>query len=269
MPHLFHSVLPRLRRSLRERGLFATIADAALLPFQHIRARNRKRELKRTQPRSNFDLAYGVDTDGSFDDWTRLSDLQIASPNRSEGVDYTPIEPERMAKVFAALDIPFEQFVFVDYGSGKGRALLLASEFPFKSIVGLEFSPELHAIAERNLQNYRNPRQRCTNVRSLCIDFLDFAIPDHPAVLFFYDPCSEKLLSRILEKLGKAVEARTADLYLAYVAVGKKEPLLSSAKFLETMLLDANFNFSIHRAKVKSASATVSPVSGSSASIEP
>jgi tRNA G46 methylase TrmB len=39
-------------------------------------------------------------------------------------------------------------FAFIDMGSGKGRALLVASEFPFARIVGVEISRELSGIAE-------------------------------------------------------------------------------------------------------------------------
>jgi hypothetical protein len=70
---------------------------------------------------------HGVETDGKYRKWTYLSDLDIPSPNWIEGNDYLPIEPERFKRVLASLDITFEDFTFVDFGSGKGRALLLAS----------------------------------------------------------------------------------------------------------------------------------------------
>jgi tRNA G46 methylase TrmB len=47
------------------------------------------------------------------------------------------------------LNISFEDFTFFDFGSGKGRALHLASEFPFKNIIGVEFSSKLHARSLR------------------------------------------------------------------------------------------------------------------------
>ena len=36
----------------------------------------------------------------------------------------------------ASLEIDFSQFTFIDIGSGKGRALLLAAEYPFRRVVG-------------------------------------------------------------------------------------------------------------------------------------
>ncbi|MDE0519003.1 MAG: hypothetical protein OXH36_05570, partial [Bdellovibrionales bacterium] len=45
--------------------------------------------------------------------------------------------------------------VFVDYGAGKGRAMILAAESgAFSKIKGLEFSPSLFEIAQENIQSY-------------------------------------------------------------------------------------------------------------------
>ena len=73
--------------------------------------------------------------------------------------------------------------LFIDFGSGKGRALLLASELPFKKIVGIEFSPPLHEIARANWRNYLSATQRCKAVELLCLDVVEYAIPPEPAVM--------------------------------------------------------------------------------------
>jgi predicted RNA methylase len=41
---------------------------------------------------------------------------------------------------------------FVDIGSGKGRALIIAAEYAFKRIIGVEYSPSLATICRRNLE---------------------------------------------------------------------------------------------------------------------
>ena len=40
-----------------------------------------------------------------------------------------------------------QDYTFLDIGSGKGRVLMLASDAPFRHIVGVELSPALTAIA--------------------------------------------------------------------------------------------------------------------------
>jgi hypothetical protein len=95
-----------------------------------------------------------------------LSDLDILSANWIDGHDYFPIEPDRFQRVLESFDIALEGLTFIDFGSGKGRTLLMASEYPFRQIIGLEFSPELHRIAESNITRYFSPTQKCRKIRS-------------------------------------------------------------------------------------------------------
>jgi SAM-dependent methyltransferase len=112
-----------------------------------------------------------VETAGDIGGRTYLSDLNIPRPNWIYGNDYSGIAPERFFAILSSLNLRFEDFTFIDFGSGKGRALLLASEFPFKRIIGVEFSPELHAIAQRDIERYNSAGQKCKSIESVCSDF--------------------------------------------------------------------------------------------------
>jgi hypothetical protein len=52
------------------------------------------------------------------------------------------------------LNIDPRNFTFIDFGSGKGRVLLIAAGLPFKAVVGIEFSRELHEIAVQNISRF-------------------------------------------------------------------------------------------------------------------
>lgn len=140
MPRLMKTVVPRFKRSLRERGIFVTLLRSTLLPVHLLREYVTAKRLEREPEHSEFDRKYGVNTDGEIGGWTYLSDLDIPSPNWIYGRNYAGIEPERFFAILESMSIPFEEFVFIDFGSGKGRALLMASEYPFKKIIGIEFS---------------------------------------------------------------------------------------------------------------------------------
>ena len=136
MPRVLRTVIPRIRKSLRERGFATSLRRSFLLPLHLFQEYQRGRGLVRLE-RSEYDRTFGVDTDGEFDDRTYLSDLDIPSANWIHGVDYIPIHPERLAGILSSLPLNHEDFVFVDFGSGKGRALLVASQFPFRRIAGV------------------------------------------------------------------------------------------------------------------------------------
>ena len=248
MPRVMKTVIPRIRKSLRERGLAATLRRSFLLPLHLLKEYRVARSLRPDEYVSEFDRMHGVETDGKYREWTYLSDLDIPSPNWIEGNDYLPIEPERFKRVLASLDITFEDFTFVDFGSGKGRALLLASEYQFKQILGLEFSPELHRVAEANIRRYSSPTQKCRNIQSLNVDFVNFALPPQASVLFFFDPCRGRVLAEVTAGIGRSLLSCPRPVYVAYVAPRSElEQLFASAGFLKEIYRNTEMNFCIYQ----------------------
>lgn len=248
MPRIVRTIVPRIRKSLQERGLMASLSRSLLLPVHLFREYKQYRRPVPPQERSRFDLECGVETDGGPDGWTYLSDLDIPSQNWIHGNNYAPIEPERFRAILQTLSIRFEDFVFVDFGSGKGRALLLCSEAPFKKIVGVEFSPQLHAVAQRNIAKYSPAQRKCSAVESVCMDFLEFPLPPEPSVLFFFDPCDERVLTKMLARITQSLRAQPREAYLIYVAPpATKDYLLETASFLVKLVRNAQHNFCVYK----------------------
>ena len=80
---------------------------------------------------------------------------------------YQPSDPDDFRSLVEALPFDLTDYVFVDLGSGKGRILLLASRYPFRGVVGVEFAHELNEVAERNIALSANHRRRCHDVRTV------------------------------------------------------------------------------------------------------
>ena len=252
MPRVARTIIPRIKKSIQERGIITTLCRSFLLPIHLFKEHRAAAALRPDAAISEFDREHGVDTDGRFEGWTYLSDLDIPSPNWIYGNDYAAIEPLRFRRALAGLDIAFEDFTFVDFGSGKGRALLLASQFPFKRILGLEFSPELHKIAEENIRRYNVPTQKCREIQSLNVDFVDFSLPSENLVLFFFRPCGIQIMSPVVAGIGRSLVSHPRPLYIAYVApTAEQEQLFASAGFLEKILEDVEFQYCIYRCVAK------------------
>ena len=107
-------------------------------------------------------------------------------------------------------------FTFIDLGSGKGRVLLMASDYPFKKIIGVEFMPELHRAAQENIAGYANDRQRCPQIESVCMDARDFQFPDNPLVVYLFNPLSEQTFTRVLKNLRRSAEQKPRPIYNTY-----------------------------------------------------
>ena len=248
MPRISRTILPRIQSSIARRGIATSMARAALLPLHLFREYRTARRRKPGGPRSEFDIAHGVDTDGEFGGWTYLSDLEIASPNWIHGVDYCGIEPARFLAAIKSVNLKHEDFTFIDFGSGKGRALLIASEFPFRRVIGIEFSPELNAIAEQNIAHYRRGPSRCGAIETRCMDFVDFPLPAEPSLLYFYEPCDDQLFSTVVANIRTSWREHPRPLHVIYIGPGNKGRLLDSCGFLVKKGHHAGFQFAWYEA---------------------
>ena len=161
-----------------------------------------------------FDWQHGVRTCGD----AYLADLTLVGNSAEHGVHYCGAHPKFLFEVFSALKIDYPRYTFVDFGSGKGRALLIASEFPFSKIVGVEFASELHEIASRNIRNYRSKTQRCKNVQSLNLDAAEFELPLTPLVLYLFNPFRPAVLVPLLQRLQRSLDSHPRDVTLIYTA---------------------------------------------------
>jgi SAM-dependent methyltransferase len=161
-----------------------------------------------------FDWRHGISTCGD----ANLSDLTLVGNSADHGVFYHPTHPKFLFEVFSSLQIDFPSYSFVDLGSGKGRVLLVASEFPFAEIIGVEFATELHEVASRNIGSYRSKTQRCKNVRSLNVDALEFELPLRPLVLYLFNPFRPAVLIPVLQRLQRSIDLHPRDVILIYQA---------------------------------------------------
>jgi SAM-dependent methyltransferase len=172
-----------------------------------------------------YDWEQRVNTTAGTVDWrTRLLG-GLHSP-------YQPTEPALFHEMMGALPIDFREFTFIDIGSGKGRALLLASEYPFRRVVGIELIAELHRAAEENIRAYHSATQQCRQIESVMVDAREFEFPEASLVLYFFNPLSEFALSEVLIHLSKSLDRSPRPCWVIY-----HNPLLdgmfSASRFLE------------------------------------
>jgi SAM-dependent methyltransferase len=142
---------------------------------------------------------------------------------------YQPTDPALFREMMASLPIEFEPFTFVDLGSGKGRTLLMASEYPFLRIVGVELLPALHQIAQENLARYKSESQKCFALEAVCGDAANFSLPAEPLVLYLFNPLPESGLRRVMANLDSSLRAHPRAVYVLYHNPLLEQVLVGSA----------------------------------------
>ena len=157
-----------------------------------------------------------------------LSDLdpELVGDAGAHATHYEPVPPGDFAALLAlvpAADI--ERATFVDVGCGMGRALLLASEYPFHAIVGIEVSPALHELARENIANAVGFQQRCRDVRVIRADARIARYPAGPLVIFLYNPFDAPALEVTLNAM---LFERSDDVLVLYHTPVEEHVLLAS-----------------------------------------
>jgi len=171
-------------------------------------------ELLRSTPKSEFDNEFGTDTDGV----QYVGSLDNAlSENALHSSGYKPASYHSTTKIIQELSIDHTRFSFIDFGSGKGRALLIASQFPFKSVIGIEFSRELCEAAKDNIAKI--PPSKCAASRVECvhIDAMKYRIPGDPLVCYFYHPFDQVIMEVVVGRLIESLREIPREIYVIYL----------------------------------------------------
>jgi SAM-dependent methyltransferase len=133
---------------------------------------------------------------------------------------YQPTEPgafhEMMQTLRKIAHLDFPEFVFLDLGSGKGRTLMMASDYPFQRVIGVELLPALNQVAQENLARYQNISQKCFAIESVCADASSFPLPAAPLVLYMFNPFPELPLRRVLGHVVEGLGGNPRPVYVLY-----------------------------------------------------
>lgn len=165
-----------------------------------------------------FDIEFGVRTSGLI----AGRNLKSGSKSDRHNTAYFGVAPSvfhemiglwRRSKPSGALD----SYSFVDVGAGMGRALLLASEFPFRSVLGIELNPTLARMARKNVRHWKAAGLASTPVRIVCGDAVDCKLPAGPCVVFMFNPFGAPIMRRLLKAWSKDVAERDCPLDILYV----------------------------------------------------
>lgn len=160
--------------------------------------------LLRNPWRDRVDWRYGADTGGMV----RFDELDVASPNTVHATIYRATLGWVIRLFLRRLPIDHRRFTFIDLGSGKGRALLVATEFSFPSVIGVEFSDALHETALRNIAHLREAKRH--RVHAVLGDVAEYVLPPGDLVVFLYNPFGPAILEGVIAQLaarGKAGHA--------------------------------------------------------------
>ena len=140
----------------------------------------------------------------------------VVGSSWAQGSRYQGCNANEVERVLNALAIDFRDFTFVDVGSGKGRIVLAASRFPFKKVIGIEYSKQLSEIAERNVAIFPATEKQCTDVELACADATEFPLPQGPLVLFLYNPFGKGIMEQFASNVATSFQQEQRRIIVIY-----------------------------------------------------
>ncbi len=209
----------KARWSVAQRGWKGTLAAAA--------GGLRRPRLPGRAVSHPFDVQHGTDTGGL------LGGGSLASGGKNDAyiTAYVGVPPSRLREGIARWQATLpegerlEDFAFVDLGCGKGRALLVASEHPFREVAGVELNGGLVAIAEANVRQWTAGEKAICPVTVTCGDATEFTLPDGPCLVFLYNPFTAPVVRAVLDALAKRMGGGSPRLDIVFQTEQPETPL--------------------------------------------
>jgi SAM-dependent methyltransferase len=180
--------------------------------------RRRRQAPVESKPQQHpFDQQYGVETSGLIGG----GELRSGHSNDVFNTAYYAMAPSRFRWVMEQwiadeTHAAIENYSFVDLGCGKGRAVLMASEFGFRQVVGVELHAALARIAEANVAVWTAARRAVSPVRIVYNEATEFAFPDGACLLYLFNPFAAPVIKRLIERIEVDFAGRPGMLDLIY-----------------------------------------------------
>ena len=108
----------------------------------------------------------------------------------------------------------------MDYGCGKGRAVCLFAQKPFKKIYGVEVSPIWAEYANANVIRLGGCRADC--IKIVNEDAVKFD-PEEGTIFYFFNPFGARTFREVLSKIHDSLQRNPRRIYLVYYNTACKE----------------------------------------------
>jgi 16S rRNA G966 N2-methylase RsmD len=163
-------------------------------------------------------------------DTIRVDNLQhqkIKSENVKHASIYQGTNYFLIEKAFSFLKKENANFHLVDFGSGKGRIMVVAAYYGFKKITGVDFSQSLCNEAEINIEKIK-PLFPSVDFKIICDDAVNYSIKNEDTVFFFFNPFDEVVMLQVVKNILASLKRKSGKIYIVYVNPLHKEIFLSA-----------------------------------------
>lgn len=155
----------------------------------------------------SFDKLYAVETGNCL----KKEEFDSSLDNIDSAYMYKPTLPDTFSKIMQHIPASVKKGRFIDFGSGKGRALILAYEAGYQHVTGVEFEPSLCQQARENLV-----KAELNYVEIIEQDAAAYPVPEDSTLFYFYNPFNIRVLEKVLANIVDSISHNPREAYIVY-----------------------------------------------------
>ena len=141
------------------------------------------------------------------------------------GHEYSNSGGLHLVKVLDSLKIT-QQDSIIDFGSGKGGALITLSNYPFAKITGIELSSDLVAIAKENLR-----KLKIRNIDMVVGDATDLTELEGYNYFYFFNPFPANIMRAVVENIETSLIKKPRKVVIIYFNPEYHDTVISDSSF--------------------------------------
>ncbi|HEY1267017.1 MAG TPA: class I SAM-dependent methyltransferase [Candidatus Binatia bacterium] len=163
-----------------------------------------------------YDWRYGIFSEGEI----LASELGFTEKSCH---DYMATGYIRFRQLMSQIEIR-DNDVFLDYGSGLGRAVILAATYPFRKVIGVELAADLHKRAAENVRRAVK-RLRCRDIELYNVDARRFRIPPEVTVIYLWNPFDGEVLREVFDNIQRSIVEHPRPVTVLHLSPRNPTPL--------------------------------------------
>jgi len=137
-----------------------------------------------------------------------VDELELSAERAHDYADSGGAALEKIMDSFAVSS----KDAIIDFGSGKGGALITLAKYPFGKITGVEISPELVGIAKKNLR-----KLWIDNVHIKLCDATEFNDLDDFNYFYFFSPFPCPVMQLVIRNITTSLERKPRKVTIIYL----------------------------------------------------
>jgi SAM-dependent methyltransferase len=169
-----------------------------------------------------YEKYFNVNTKG----YVSINDLGISNP---ESVDYSPVHYKHIFNMLKKLRIETINSTLLDYGCGKGRAIIIAAAFQYKKIIGVEISDLIH-VAKNNID--KGKHRKTDNIELKHCDATAYNVPAEVNVIYFFNPFRGAILESVTRNIYSSFMDTPRKIYIIFFNNGNFDIVIAQQDWI-------------------------------------